>query len=163
MHARLLILMESPATRTVASAGSGFCSMDNADGTNRLLASLVAKAGISRAQCIKWNTVPWALTDEDGRPRAARRADINAGAEHVREVLTLTTELDIVLTLGNAALAGFMLAVTAETPAQLYRVLAAPHPSQRNAGSRSTSLRRIENALSAISMEFRSARSRRSY
>jgi len=150
VHARLLILMESPAPRTVSAAGSGFCSQDNPDRSNRLLANLLQKNGILRKDCVKWNMVPWPLRDEAGRPRPPRRPDLELAAPRLRDVLTLTAGIDVVLTLGSAALSGFMLAVTAEPPTRLFRVLAAPHPSQRNAASGARSLHRIEIALGAI-------------
>lgn len=151
--AKVLILMESPAPRTVGPSGSNFCSLDNSDSSNRLLGNLIEEAGIRRADCLKWNAVPAALRDELGAPRAARRADVEDGAHRLREVLALTRRLQIVLTLGSAALSGFMLAITGEPPGRLYKVLAAPHPSQRNTSSRAQSLRRIENALRAIAAD----------
>lgn len=150
VRARLLILMESPAPRTLGAAGSGFCSHDNPDRSNRLLAKLLQASTIPRSDCVKWNMVPWALRDENDRPRPPRRPDLDLAAPRLREVLDLTRDVDVVLTLGSAALAGYMLAVTADPPAILRRVLAAPHPSQRNAASSAQSVRRIENALNAI-------------
>ena len=153
VSARFMILMESPAPSTMGPGGSGFCSLDNGDSSNRLLASLVAAAGISRPDCVKWNAVPSALRDELGSPRTARRADLEDGAWRLRQVLDLTTELEVVLALGNAAVSGFMFAITVQPPRRLYRVVAAPHPSQRNSVARTQSLSRIKNALRAISLD----------
>lgn len=150
VHARLLVLMESPAPRTLGAAGSGFCSQDNPDRSNRLLANLLHASAISRRDCVKWNMVPWALRDEAGKPRAPRRPDLELAAPRLRDILDLTDNLDVVLALGTAALSGFMLAVTTEPPTNLLRVLAAPHPSQRNTASSALSIQRIENALDAI-------------
>jgi uracil-DNA glycosylase len=150
IHARLLLLVESPAPRTVSANGSGFCSLDNPDRSNQRLTKLLREKGISRSDCVKWNMVPCALRDEVGRPRPPRRRDLDLAAPRLREVLDLTRNLDVVLTLGSASLSGYMLAVTAEPPTTLHRVLAAPHPSQRNAASSALSVRRIENALGAI-------------
>lgn len=148
--ARLLVLMESPAPRTVANDGSGFCSQDNVDRSNRCVATSFASAGISRLDCVKWNVVPWALRDDGDHPRAPRQRDLELAAPALREVLALTPDVDVVLTLGNAALSGFMLAVTGEPFDTLYRVVAAPHPSQRNTAASAFAIRRIDNACRTI-------------
>lgn len=150
VRARLLLLMESPAPRTLGANGSGLCSLDNLDASNRRLMGSLQSSGIPRGLCLKWNMVPWTLSDDAGRPRAPKRSDLEQAAPRLRDVLGLLPDLDVVLTLGHAALSGFMLAVTEQSPAQLLRVIAVPHPSQRNTASRELAARRIDNALNAI-------------
>lgn len=69
---------------------------------------------------------------------------------YLLQVLNLARRVDVVITLGNIATAGFMRATsTADAPA-LYRVVSAPHPSQRNAAARTEALERITRAFRLV-------------
>lgn len=150
VNARVLILMESPAPRTVGPQGSGFCSEDNADRSNRLVAQTRQAAGLSRSDCLKWNIIPWAVLDSAGHPRTPTSTEIDCAATYLTQVLETASEIDIVITLGKAAQSGFMRHTTMTAPCRLYRVLAAPHPSQRNGAARREAVRRITNTFTSV-------------
>jgi uracil-DNA glycosylase len=150
VHARILILMESPAPATVSETGGGVCSEDNVDVSNRTLSTLRTATGISRSVCVKWNMVPWGI-NEPGRPVSTpSRSDIETAVPYLLQVLALARSIDVVVTLGNVATAGFMRATAAADARRLYRVVSAPHPSQRNAAARSQALDRISHAFRLV-------------
>jgi uracil-DNA glycosylase len=144
--ARVLILMEAPAPGTVRATGSGICSEDNADPSNRQIAALRAAAAIPRAQCLKWNMVPWATHELGESIRAPARSEIVSAVPYLLQLLDVSRRVEVVVTLGNVATQGFMLATSTGAPS-LYRVVSAPHPSQRNAGARVEALKRIARAF----------------
>ncbi|GAC1402513.1 MAG: hypothetical protein NVS4B6_28340 [Mycobacterium sp.] len=150
INARVLILMESPAPRTVRPGGSGFCSEDNVDASNQLIAGILRATGISRSDCLKWNIVPWAVLDTDGHPRTPTSTEIDSTAVNLRQLLDAADKIDIVVTLGKAALSGFMRYTAQSAPCPLYRVLAVPHPSQRNGARREDAVRRMTNAFTSV-------------
>lgn len=150
VNARVMILMEAPAPRTVSATGTGICSEDNADSTNRRLSALREAAGVARAQCVKWNMVPWAV-NEDARPvRTPSRPETDSAIPHLLELLRLLREVEVVVALGNVASSGFLRATTAPGVPNTYRVVSAPHPSQRNAHGRADALDRIARAFSLV-------------
>lgn len=149
VNARVMILMESPAPTTVSETGSGVCSEDNGDPSNRQLSRLRAQAGIPRAQCLKWNMVPWSTRQPGGSDSAPTRSEIESAVPYLLQLLDLTQELDVVVALGKVASAGLMSATSAGA-STLYRVVAAPHPSQRNAAAREESLERIARAFRLV-------------
>ncbi|GAA2057164.1 hypothetical protein GCM10009722_14910 [Williamsia deligens] len=155
VRARLLILMESPAPRTMRAGGSGFCSGDNPDPSNRLLSSLRGTHGPPRSDCLKWNIVPWAVLDDAGGARSPSALELAEGGAMLHDVLSRATDVEVVLTLGRPALAGYMGYLTAEPGRRLLPVVAAPHPSQRNARGRDDAVRRIETAFTAVSTHLR--------
>lgn len=149
VRARLLILMESPAPRTMREGGSGFCSEDNPDSSNRLLSSLRDAHGPARADCLKWNIVPWAVLDDAGRARTPDAGELAEAGAMLHQVLSVATAVEVVLTLGRPALAGYMAYLTAAPGRPLLPVVSAPHPSQRNARGRDDAIRRIGVAFAA--------------
>lgn len=153
--ARLLILMESPAPRTMGDGGTGFCSEDNPDPSNRLLSSLRDAHGPPRSDCLKWNIVPWAVLDDAGGARAPSASELAQGGGMLHDVLSVAADVEVVLTLGRPALAGYMAYLTAEPGRRLLPVVAAPHPSQRNTRGRDDAIRRIETAFTAVSTHLR--------
>lgn len=149
VSASVLILMEAPGPRTVRAGGSMFCSEDNDDGTARTFAGLRAAAGLSRARCVRWNVVPWAVTGSDGRWRAPRDTDLRHAAPMLAAVLAALPALQVVIAMGAPALTGVMRCLTTPPPpCPVPRVLGVPHPSQRNARGRAEALQRIQTALS---------------
>lgn len=149
VNARVLILMESPAPSTVRAGGTGFCSEDNPDRSNELLSRLRAAAGVPRSACLKWNVVPWAVLDTAGHPTSPSAGDLRAAAACLDELLEVASRIEVVITLGRPAMLGFM-NHTSSKRQPLRRVVAAPHPSQRNAGARAESIARIENAFASV-------------
>lgn len=149
VNARVLILMESPAPSTVSETGSGMCSEDNADPSNRQLSRLRAQAGIPRAQCIKWNMVPWSTHQPGTSARAPTRSEIESAVPYLLQLLELARDVDVVVALGKVASAGFMSATSAGAPS-LYRVVFAPHPSQRNAAARAETLERLARVFRLV-------------
>ncbi|GAA1907626.1 uracil-DNA glycosylase [Williamsia serinedens] len=147
--ARVLILMESPAPRTMRVGGTGFCSEDNPDSSNRLLSSLRDEHGPARADCLKWNIVPWAVLDDAGRARTPDAGELAEAGAMLQEVLSVATAVEVVLTLGRPALAGYMAYLTAAPGRPLLPVVSAPHPSQRNTRGRDDAIRRIGVAFGA--------------
>lgn len=146
-EARVLILMESPAPTTVGPSGSGFCSEDNDDRSNQLVREMRRAAGLSRRYCLKWNVVPWAVLDSSGHPRTPARSEITIATPYLIEVLDAAPNVEVVITLGTSALSGFVASTTMVAPHRLYRIAAAPHPSQRNANARKLAIQRIANAF----------------
>ncbi len=139
--------MESPAPATVGPTGSGFCSEDNEDRSNRLVRDMRMAAGLSRQDCLKWNAVPWAVMDCGGHPRTPTPSEIADATPYLLSVLDAALHIDVVITLGKSALSGFTATTTLVAPHRLYRLAAAPHPSQRNAIARDTAIQRIANAF----------------
>lgn len=139
--ARIMLLLEAPGPRTMTSAGSGLCSEDNPDPTNAVIRAQRQAAGLPRTSCVKWNALPWPITSP---PKAAETA---AAAEHLRQVLHLLPNLDLVITFGARALSVLGLASTLAEPTRALPVLAVPHPSQRNTHARYEALSRLERAF----------------
>ena len=145
--ARVLVLMESPGPRTVRAGGSGFCSEDNDDGTARTFARLRRHAGLQRSAYLRWNIVPWAVHDRSGAWTAPGVGDLDAAQPALAQLLATLPALELVIVMGQRALAGYMRHVTVSAPERVLPVLATPHPSQRNTRSRDEAITRISNAL----------------
>lgn len=148
--ARLLVLLESPGPKTVAAGGTGMCSFDNPDRTNPVLKAVFADADIDRLQCVKWNIVPWAVLDDAGHPVPPTASVLTEARPYLSELMALLPNLEVVLVLGAKALDGYMRALTASVPARLLPVVAAPHPSARNANAAAAARSRLINAAQSI-------------
>ena len=147
IRARVLVLMEAPGPGTVRAGGSGFCSEDNPDGTARTFAGLRAAAGLSRQDYVRWNVVPWAVHDATGAWCAPTAADLEGARPALAQLLDALPGLELVVVMGQRALAGYTRYATLSTPIRVLPVLATPHPSQRNTHGRAEALLRIGNAL----------------
>lgn len=145
--ARVLVLMEAPGPGTVRPGGSGFCSEDNPDGTARTFAALRAGAGLERRDYVRWNIVPWAVHDATGSWSAPAATDLEDARPALSSLLHALGDLELVVVLGQRALAGWTRHATLGRPAHVLPLLAAPHPSQRNTRARQEALLRIGNAL----------------
>ncbi|MFW0796951.1 uracil-DNA glycosylase [Gordonia sp. CPCC 205515] len=150
-RARMLVLLETPGPKTVGEGGSMMCSFDNKDSTNPVLRQMLSEVGVDRRMCVKWNAVPWACLDDGGRATSPRAADLDAAAPFLAETLSLLPALELVVTLGAKSLDGYMRCLTAQTPQRILPVIAAPHPSARNARARAAALARVRIALTAAS------------
>jgi hypothetical protein len=93
VHAECLFLLEAPGGRAVAS---GFVSRDNPDETAKNFFLLNEEAGLTRANTVIWNVVPW-YVGTGSRIRAATRADIAAAAPFLDEFLGLLPRLRVVV------------------------------------------------------------------
>lgn len=144
--ASTLLLMEAPGPRTASAGDRGFCSEDNDDGTNAVLRHERESSGLRRCDYVKWNIVPWQLTDAAGKWRAPRPGDLEQAAQPLTELLALLPDLALVITVGRAALHGWTRHQTLFAE-RVLPVLAVPHPSQRNAVGREESLTRLRWAL----------------
>jgi len=99
VQARCLFLFEAPGGRAVKS---GFISRDNPDETAKVFFELNECVGLDRCLTVSWNIVPWYLGSEK-RIRAAKRADINQGLQHLWDLLDLLRPLDIIVLGGRKA------------------------------------------------------------
>ncbi|GAA1765050.1 uracil-DNA glycosylase [Kocuria aegyptia] len=145
--ARVLVLMEAPGPATVAAGELGFSSEDNPDPTARVFKALREESGLARADYLRWNVVPWALRDTDGRHRPPRVEDLAEAQPALRDLARALPELRVVVTLGAPALTGMMRLLTVEEPPRLLPVLGVPHPSLRNGHRRAETRQRILVAL----------------
>lgn len=153
---RVLVLMEAPGPATVAAGDLGFSSEDNPDPTARVFQRLREESGLARADYLRWNVVPWALRNADGRHRPPRVDDLAAAEPALRSLLAALPGLRVVVTFGAPALTGMMRLLTVEEPARLLPVLGVPHPSLRNGHRREETRRRILVALRTAAAAARS-------
>ncbi|AMY20237.1 MULTISPECIES: uracil-DNA glycosylase [Nocardiaceae] len=150
VSARVLVLLESPGPKTVRAGGTMMCSFDNPDTTNPALKSAFDRAGVDRTSCVKWNVVPWAVLDPDGHPAAPTSSILADSAPFLQEILVRLPDLEVVLVLGAKALDGYMRTTTLSAPARLVPVVAAPHPSARNAHATAVARQRLINAATSV-------------
>ncbi|MFI7584607.1 uracil-DNA glycosylase [Kocuria sp. M1N1S27] len=146
-RARVLVLMEAPGPATVAAGDLGFSSEDNPDPTARTFKALREESGLAHGDYLRWNVVPWALLDADGRHRPPKVDDLVEAEPALRELAGALPELRVVVTFGAPALTGMMRLLTVEEPQRLLPVLGVPHPSLRNGHRRAETRRRILVAL----------------
>ena len=141
---------------TVAAGDLGFSSEDNPDPTARVFKALREEAGLARGDCLRWNVVPWALRNEDGRHRPPRVGDLAEAEPALRGMVAALPELRVVVTFGAPALTGMMRLLTVEEPPRLMPVLGVPHPSPRNGHRRAETRERILVALRTAAAAVRS-------
>jgi uracil-DNA glycosylase len=124
---------------------AAFCSVDNADRSNRTMRSAMAEVGLARSACVKWNVVPWVLPT-----RAPTIADIDAARPMLIAVLDQLPALEVIVTVGKPALHGLTRALwTGELPG-LYRLVSTPHPSQRTALAATAAADRLRLTLTRV-------------
>ena len=146
--ARILILLEAPGPLATEKKGSEFVSLNNDDPTAATLWRLVHEAGISRADLIVWNIVPWYLGDDAyKRINAATRKDIELARPDLLGLLKLLPALKVAVLLGRPAQTGWLNA-TPEMERPL-PVVASRHPSPRAWAGNAERLAGISEALSA--------------
>ena len=128
--ARVLLLLETPSV--TATYASGIVSLDNDDPTAANLWHAVAGSGLTRAETLVWNAVPWFVGTAE-RGAAPSAGELALGRTWLTPFLTLLPRLEVVVALGRSAEAAVRHLGTA-SPALAGRrfvVLLAPHPSQR--------------------------------
>lgn len=122
-RARVLLLLEAPGPKA-----TNFVSCDNDDQTAERMFNLLQEAGLSRAEIVIWNVVPFYIgTADRSRLRAARQSDLDVGRPWLIELLGLLPHLDTVVLLGRKAQKADSI-VRERRPG--LRVIMSWHPSQ---------------------------------
>lgn len=121
--ARMLLLLETPGPAVLRT---GFVTRDSANGTAANLFRFLAEAGLSRADTLIWNAVPWLIHAEGARNRAPRRAEVAAAAPYLAPLLDLLPRLAVAVLAGRFAgeAAPSLAALRPDLP-----VIRVPHPS----------------------------------
>ncbi|MDP1025917.1 uracil-DNA glycosylase family protein [Sphingomonas sp. KR1UV-12] len=122
-RARLLVLLETPGA---GMAALSFVSRDNPTGTARNLGRFLDAAGITRAEMVLWNSVPWIVHAPGARNRPLRRGEIAEGLALLPDLLRLLPALRVVLLAGRVAREAAPV-VARERPDAT--ILTMPHPS----------------------------------
>jgi len=132
IHARALLLLESPGPASTANTGSNIISPHNNDPTAEHIHILLRRNHIPFNRILLWNVVPWWLPAQagKGRFRAPRTADIEDAALWLDRLLELLPRLETVMTLGRRAEAGLDRYRRRDRPFP-YTTIAAPHPGNR--------------------------------
>jgi len=99
INARALFLLEAPGPKAV---GSTFISRNNPDPTARNMCELMQQAGIPRKDTLLWNVVPW-YVGENGRIRAVTKTDIAEALPHLKRLIDLLPNLEVIVLIGGQA------------------------------------------------------------
>jgi hypothetical protein len=99
VHARMLVLLESPGPRAV---GTGFVSRDNPDPSARNIGRLLDGAGFARAEVLLWNVVPFCVSTVT-RNRNASRAQIVAAVPKTSAFIDRVRDLRVIVFAGRRA------------------------------------------------------------
>lgn len=142
-RARLLVLMQSPAAVTVAQGAAAVCGEDSPSRAVQLFVGCRKEAGLDRTDYLRWNVIPWAIPAAG----AVRKRDLDEARPALHDLLTVLADIEAVVTLGSAALEGYMRYATLHPDPVVRPVLAAPHPSPANGAHRTEQRVRIVNAL----------------
>ena len=121
--ARMLLLLETPGPMVLRT---GFVTRDSANGTAANLFRFLAEAGLSRADTLIWNAVPWLIHEAGALNRAPRRAEVAAAAPYLAPLLDLLPRLAVAVLAGRYAgeAAPKLAALRPRLP-----VIRIPHPS----------------------------------
>ncbi len=99
-QAHVLFLLEAPGPQAVSS---GFVSSNDPDPTARNLWHLIHNAGIPRSETLIWNIVPW-YVGTGQRIRPVNAADISQALPHLKTLLGLLPNLQLIVLVGRKAL-----------------------------------------------------------
>lgn len=121
--ARLLLLLETPGPMVLRT---GFVTRDSANGTASNLFRFLREAGITRADTLIWNAVPWVIHAPGALNRAPRRAEARAAEPYLTPLLDLLPDLRVIVLAGRFAgdCAPALGALRPDLP-----LVAIPHPS----------------------------------
>jgi len=127
-NARVLFLAEAPGPMShtengTKRPGTGFISVDNPDQTAANSWTARHQAGLTEAEALHWNIVPWYLGPASKKPNAEELA---AGARALRSLLPLLPRLQVVVLAGLYAQKGWDKHMTATADVTVVKV---PHPS----------------------------------
>lgn len=128
VHARVLVLFDSPGAKAVAPNGSGVISADNDDPASASFFRLRDEAGLPREALVAWNVVPWPPVD-GARAAKPKPADLAEAEPWLHRLLLLLDDLRLVVTIGSPALDGWMRYLTGRPDARLLPTLALPNVS----------------------------------
>lgn len=138
VHARVLLLLEAPGARAMGAGsprsearGSGFVSASNADPTARMTLACRTEAGLTAADCLHWNAVPWYVGDGN-RIRPVNVTDLVEALPATRDLLRLLPDLRVVILMGRKAEDGWARLTKRYPSTSRYRALPCPHPSGRS-------------------------------
>ena len=135
-NARILLVMEAPGPRAIAS---GFVSLDNDDLSAKNLRMQLEQANISRTELALWNVVPWYLgNSEKTKIRSARSSDVSKCLAYLTAVVGSLKKLEFIVLVGSAARRAHV-HLSHETNV---RILSCHHPSPR-----------VQNTLSGAAEE----------
>lgn len=96
-EARVLSVLRDPGPKTLEGVGSGFLCVENDDPTAELQAQIFEGAGIAPHDITPWNAYPWYIN------RSPNAAELQAGAEVLKELLGVMPKTEVVLLQGNEA------------------------------------------------------------
>ncbi|BFP51442.1 MULTISPECIES: uracil-DNA glycosylase [Streptomyces] len=96
-EARVLSVLRDPGPKTQEGVGSGFLCVENDDPTAELQAQIFEEAGIAPRDVTPWNAYPWYIN------RSPNAAELQAGAEVLKQLLGLMPKAEVVLLQGNEA------------------------------------------------------------
>ncbi|MGW4533575.1 uracil-DNA glycosylase [Nocardia sp. NPDC004340] len=129
IHARALILLDTPGPKAKMDSGSGLLSLDNDDPTAACLRKEYALRGVDWKDVVHWNVCPFPTSDPDGQSTTEER---QIGAQWTRRLVALLPYVRTVLPLGGNARDGWKRAgITGLYDFADRRV---PHPSRRGLG-----------------------------
>jgi uracil-DNA glycosylase len=121
-NARCLFLFEAPGPRAVFS---GFISRNNPDESAKNFFELNQQANLPRELTISWNVVPWYI-GTGTKIRPATKNDIDGGKKYLVDLLSLLSNLRIIVLSGRKAQKAETLITAAYTDITLMKM---PHPS----------------------------------